>query len=177
MAELTVDLTYGNALFSAAKELNKVDLILEESVEFLSILEREPDLRVFLDSPAISAREKKAALVNIFEGKICDELLNFLRVLIDKRRTKHFAKIVNVYTRLTRKEEGVSYGEIFSVAPLDESRLHKFEEETGRLLRQKVKLESKLDAALIGGVKIRVDGKILDASVQGRLKDLRSNIG
>ena len=177
MAELTVDLTYGNALFAAAKELNKVDLILEESETLLSILEREPDLRAFLYTPAVSARDKKTVLANIFEGKICDELLNFLRVLVDKGRTRHLLKIVNVYRNLTRKEEGVSYGEIFSVKPLAEERLHKFEEETGKLLNLRVQLENKLDTGLIGGVKVHVDGKIIDVSVRGRLKDLRDNIG
>jgi len=177
MAELTIDLTYGNALFMAAKEVNKVALILEEATELLSIFEQEPDLQLFLNTPAIAAREKKEVLLKIFDGKLCDELLNFLCILIDKARTKHFPKIISTYENLIHKEEGFSYGDIYSVKPLGASQLQKFEEEVGKLLKQKVKLDNKLDTGLIGGIKVYVDGKIIDASVKGRLKDLRDSIG
>ena len=177
MAELTVDLTYGNALFAAAKERDKVKLVSEESAALLAIFEREPELQAFLNTPAVSAREKKAVMTAIFEGKICEELLNFLRVLIDKGRTRHFARIIRAYRDLTNKEEGISYGEIVSVKPLAEARRRRFEEEVGKLLRLKVRLENKLDAGLVGGVKVYVDGKIIDASVKGRLGELRGSLG
>lgn len=176
MAELTVDLTYGNALYMAAKELGKVVPILEESAELLALLENEPDLLAFLNTPAISAREKKAVILKIFDGKLCDELLNLLCILIDKGRTRHFARIIGTYKDLLHKEAGFSYGEILSVKPLSAERLVKFEEEVGKLLGSKVKLENKVDVGLIGGIKVYVDGKVIDASVKGRLKDLRGMI-
>ena len=43
MAELTVDLTYGSALYQAAVEVNKKDLILDEANQVLDIFEKEPD--------------------------------------------------------------------------------------------------------------------------------------
>ena len=42
MAELTVDLTYGSALYQAAVETNKKDLILDEAFQVQDIFEREP---------------------------------------------------------------------------------------------------------------------------------------
>jgi ATP synthase F1 delta subunit len=129
-----------------------------------------------LATPAVSARDKKALMERVFTGKVCDELLNFLRVLIDKGRSRHLAKILRVYKDLLRKEEGFSYGEILSVTPLGEARLQKLEEKVGKLLSLNVKLENKLEAGLIGGVKVYVDGKIIDASVKGRLKEMRGGI-
>ena len=177
MAELTVDLTYGSALFAAAKDLQKVELFSEESAALLAVLEREPDLQAFLDTPAVSAREKKAVVETIFKGRLCDELLNFLRILIDKGRTRRLAQIVRVFEGLIHKEEGVAYGEIFSVKPLAEARLRKLEAEVSKLLQLKVQLENKLDAGLVGGVKVYVEGKIIDASIKGRLHELRDSIG
>ena len=43
MAELTVDLTYGSALYQAAVEVNKKDLILEEATQVLDVFEKEPE--------------------------------------------------------------------------------------------------------------------------------------
>lgn len=60
--------------------------------------------------------------------------------------------------------------------PLSEERIVKFEEETTRLISEKVKLENEVDPYLIGGVKIMVNGKLIDASLRSRLKDLGSNL-
>jgi len=176
MAELTIGMTYGNALFQAACELNKKELILEEATQVLEILEREPDLCAFVDTPVISIGEKKDTLKSIFENRISDELLNFLYVLVDKGRTKHFARAIKVYKELLDKQEGVSYGKIFSVKTLSPDRLEKFEAETGKLLKQNVKLENEIDANLIGGIKIFIDGKVIDASIRRRLEDLNNTI-
>jgi len=176
MAELTVALTYGSALFQAAKEVGKIGIIKEETEALLDILKSEPDLRAFLNTPAIAAREKKAVISKIFADKICVELLDLLYILIDKGRTRHFQKIVDAYNDMVNKESGLSYGKIMSAAPLDESRLLRFSEETGKLLKLNVKLENVEDGGLIGGVKIYIDGKVIDASVKGRLKDLKHSM-
>ena len=81
MAELAVDLTYGTALMEAAQDVGKQQEILEEGQQIVEILQNEPDLKAFIDYPAISADEKKKALQEIFEGRICQELMNFLFVL------------------------------------------------------------------------------------------------
>jgi len=176
MAELVVDLTYGNALYQAAKEVDKVTLIKEDAKGVLSLLEDEPDLLAFLNTPAIAAGEKKAVISRIFKGRIEDELLNLLYILIDKGRTRHFAKIVSTFNDLLNKAEGFSFGKILSVEVLSEERLRRFEEETGKLLKANVKLENLSAPDLIGGVKIYVDGKVIDASIKGRLKDLRGSM-
>lgn len=176
MAELTIDLTYGTALFKAAQETGKTDRIMEEATEVLGILQQEPDLHAFINYPAISAAEKKATVEKIFGGKICDELLNFIYVLIDKRRTMHFEKMIKVYKKLMDRQEGFSYGTVYSVEPLEEHRVRELEEDISKLLAANVKLENETDPKLIGGVKILVDGKIIDVSVRKKLNDLQRRI-
>ena len=176
MAELTVDLTYGTALFQAAEEAGKKDLVLEEVGQVLDIFEKEPDLFAFFNYPAISAEEKKEVLKNIFEGRICTEVLNLLYILVDKRRTAHFPKIVKAFKDCVNQEDGVTYGVVYSVEPLKEEQLAKFEEQTSALLKTNAKLENKLDPKLIGGVKILIDGRVIDASIRKRFEDLESKI-
>lgn len=176
MAELTVDLTYGSALYQAAVERNKKDLILEEANRVLEIFEAEPDLYNFLNYPAISAVEKKDVLKSIFEGRICQELLNLLYVLTDKGRTARFSKIIKAYKNMVDREEGVTYGTVYSVEPLNEAQIKKMEEQVAALIKEDTRLENKLDPSLIGGVKILVDGRIIDASIRKRLDDLSSKL-
>lgn len=176
MAELTVETTYGEALLEAARETGTTERILEEGDTLLQILEEEPELRSFMNYPAISADEKKEVLGKIFEGRICTQLLNFLYVLVDKRRTMCIGNILKIYRTLMEKEEGYTYGTIYSVIRLSEERLAELESQTSRLLRTNVRLENEIDPALIAGVKILIDGKIIDASYKRRFDELAGRL-
>ena len=176
MAELAVDLTYGTALIGAARETDKEQQILEEGMELVDILKNEPDFHKFLCYPGISADEKKDVVTNVFEGKICEELLNFLYILIDKRRADRFEHIMKVYKSILEEEEGVLYGTVLSVVGLDDLQLSEIEEETSNLLQTKVRLTNETDAGILAGIKIFIDGKIIDASYRKKLDEISMNI-
>ena len=176
MAELAVDLTYGTALVEAARELGIENQILEEAQAVAALIEDEPELHQFINYPGVSADEKKDVLKNIFEGRICNELLNFLYILVDKRRTMNFGRIVKVYKSLIEKEEGVSYGTVYSVVKLSDERMAELEEQTSKLLQMKVKLDNELDPSLLAGFKVLVEGKIIDASYRKKFDELASQM-
>lgn len=172
MAELTVDMTYGTALLEAARETGREEQIKDEGFQIIEILKQEPDLQSFINYPAISAEEKKNVISGIFEGKICRELLNFLFILVDKRRAGRFVNIMKAYRELLEREEGVSYGTVYSMVGLSEERIAQLEEQTGKLLRTNVKLTNEIDSTLMAGVRILVEGKIIDASYKKKFEEM-----
>ena len=176
MGELTVELTYGKALFEAATDVNKVDTILEEMKEISAIFKRQPDFNEFFNTPIISGAEKKQVIEQVFSGRISVETYNFLLVLVDKRRTASFHKIVREYQKLIDQNHGISLGTVYSVEPLTDIQLNSFEEKTGKLLRKNVKLVNKTDESLLGGIKIFIEGKVIDASIRKQLQDLEGRI-
>lgn len=176
MAELTIDLTYGTALFDAAGDVGKKEEIMEDAEQVLKIMDENPDLYAFINYPAISAAEKKKAIGKIFEGNVCEEFLNFLYVLIDKGRTMHLEKIVKVYKGLIQKEEGYSYGTVYSVEPLKEEKIKELEKDVSDLLKMNIRLTNETDPKLIGGIKILVEGRMIDASIRKKFDDLESQI-
>lgn len=176
MAELTVERTYGEALWEVAKEIGKEDLILEEGFGILEILKKEPELQSFINYPGLSAVEKKEVLKNIFEGRICPELLNFLYILVDKRRTVNYEGIIKAYRHFVEREDGKVYGTVYSVEELSEERLAQIEEKTSELLQTGVKLTNKIDRGLIAGVKVLVEGKIIDISYKKKFEDMASSL-
>ena len=97
MAELTVEKTYGKALYDAAEELGKVQLFLEEIQAIRELLLREPDFFELIKTPIVSGSEKKKIVEEVFSGRISQEVLNFLFVLVDKRRIGSFPRIVAQY--------------------------------------------------------------------------------
>lgn len=176
MAELTVDLTYGTALYEAAEDVGKRDEIAENAKWVLEVFKENPDLQNFINYPAISAKEKKESIEKIFDGNVCEEFLNFLYVLIDKGRTMHLTKIIKVYESLMEKEEGYSYGTVYSAAPLDAKRIEELEQDVSKLMQMNVRLTNETDPKLIGGIKILVEGRIIDASIRKKFDDLESQI-
>ena len=166
MAEFIAALTYGQALFEVATELNKVNDFLGEGEEIIRLLESEPDFNKFLCTPVIAAVEKKETVEKIFHDKISDEMLNLIFVIIDKGRARHFKDIIKYYKRAINESEGFSVGTIYSAKLLGEETITSFEEQTSKLLRKKVRLKNKLDTTVIGGVKIFVEGKVIDATIK-----------
>ena len=176
MAELTVDITYGSALFQAAKETDKIDVLSEEAAEVQKIFEMEPLFFKALTFPEISAEEKMSMVDNVFGSKISEEMINFLKVLIRNGRMMAFGRIIRMFEKLKSEEEGIEQGMVYSVEPLDEERIRILEEETSDLMGGVVKLKNEIDKSLIGGILIQLDGKIIDASLRKRLQDISSAI-
>lgn len=172
MAELTVDMTYGTALFEAARETGKEEQIKDEGFRLVDILKNEPDLRSFIAYPGISAEEKKQVIGSIFGGRICQELMNFMFILVDKRRAGRFTNIMKAYRELLEREEGVSYGTVYSMVELDDEKIRQLEEQTGKLLKTRVKLNNKIDLTLMAGVRIFIEGKIIDASYRKKFDEM-----
>lgn len=176
MAELTVAMTYGTALYGAAKDVNKVEEIAEELQVLETAFKDEPEIFTFLATPSIPASEKKKVIHSAFDGQMCEEMLNFLFVLIDKGRVPAFTQIARAFRELQNQDEGFSYGRMVSARPLTEEQVSRFEKEVGDLLKARVKLEVEINPALIGGVSIFIDGKVIDASVRSRLQSIADSL-
>ena len=107
MAESVVSLTYGAALFEAAKDLGKEEVFLRELEILDEILKETPEAGEFLNSPAIMAPDKKKIIESSLKGKFSREMINFLFVLVDKSRTAEIRKIRKQYMRLYDKERNI----------------------------------------------------------------------
>lgn len=174
MGESLVALTYGRALFEAARDAGREAQVLEEVTCLAGLLEDEEELRAFLTSPAVTKEEKKNFTETALRGRVSSEMVNFLFVLIDKDRVWHLGRIARTYRRCFDEAENVAEGTVFSAVPLTEEQVESTGEAMSRLLGKRVELENEVDARLLGGMKIQVDGKLLDRSLKGELALLRA---
>lgn len=173
MEKLTVSHTYGQALFDAAADRGKVDGIGEEYEAVTKVFADNPMLKKFLVIPNVPAPDKRLVAEKIFGGRISQELLNFMLILIDKRRIAAWDGIGRQYEKLVLERDGVTKGILYSAVPVDKERLASFERKAGAAMGKRVRLESRVDKSLIGGVRIYVDGKLIDASLRSRLENLK----
>jgi len=176
MAELSVEMTYGQALFDAAVDTNQLEKIQQETNFVLELLKGNDDFFKFVTMPSIDGEEKKEVLQEVFAGKLSKETLNFLFILIDKGRIGHFEKIVRHYRSLHRAHSEVCAGVVYSVEPLDSAQHKKLEADLSTLLRKQVVLTNERDLSLLGGIKVQIEGKVLDASLKKKLEELKRDI-
>jgi len=176
MEKLTVDLTYGQALFDAANDQGKIHEVWAEYKALSEIFSENPMLKKLFCVPTIADRDKKDIAEKIFGGRITKELLNFIFILIDKRRVYAWDGIGKEYEKLLWKKEGHAKGIIYSAIPIKGERLKAFEFKTDVAINKRVQLENRIDKGLIAGVKIYVDGKLIDASVKSRLESMKQRI-
>jgi ATP synthase F1 delta subunit len=176
MENLTVSAVYGEGLFEAASDVGNIDGIGRELENIERIFRENPLFFELLKTPTLPVAERKSVARTVFEGRIAPELLNFIFILIDRRRIGQLRDIAQTYGRLSDAREGFVKGKIYSAVELSKEQLGRFEEETGKLLKKRVKLQNESDASLLGGVCIYIDGKLIDASVRGRLNNLRERV-
>jgi F-type H+-transporting ATPase subunit delta len=166
---------YARSLFEAAKEQNRLDLVLEELGDFVAALEEVPELRGLLTNPELDSDERTAALDEILGG--ADELIrNFLHLLSEKGRTSQIDEIYREFEVLVAAEQQRLTVELTTAYELSDDEatkiLKKIEQSSGR----SVEATRKVDAALIGGIILQVGSYRLDASVRGRIDRLRHEL-
>jgi F-type H+-transporting ATPase subunit delta len=166
---------YARSLFEAAKEQDRLDLVLEELGDFVAALEQVPELRGLLTNPELDSDERTAALDEILGG--ADELIrNFLRLLSEKGRTGQIDEIYREFEALVAAEQQRLTVELTTAYELSDDEatkiLKKIEESSGR----SVEATRKVDSALIGGIILQVGSYRLDASVRGRIDRLRHEL-
>ena len=166
---------YARSLFEAARENGKLDELREQLAQLADALESNRELTVFFFSPYFSTTEKEQALPGLLEG--ADELLlNFLSLLIENHRMPVIFRIRSEYERLWEEENRTLPVEITSAIALDDATTASLGRTIGEQAGRKVKLATRVDPEIIGGIIVRVGNSILDASIRNRLEQLRRHV-
>ena len=166
---------YARSFFEAALEQGRLETAVEEFADFVAAVDEVPQLRALLTNPEIDAGERTAALRDILAD--ADELVrNFALLLSEKGRTGQLDEIYRELDALVAAHEGRLNVELTTAIELadDEAAaiVRTIEEESGRT----VEATRAVDPALIGGIVLQVGSRRLDASVRGRLANLRQEL-
>lgn len=169
---------------NAVAELSEVAALMEES----------RDLRNVFENPAV-AHKQKLALLDAIMRKMAPtgaKLLaagdlsqaksgvslsrNFLAVLIDHRRIGSLREIVTELKQELDRRMGIAEARVSSARELSAAEKKSLEKQLAEITGKVVRATYTEDAALLGGVTVRVGSTIYDGSVQGRLERMRAEI-
>ena len=176
MAKL-ISKTYGDALFELAVEENKVDVLLEEIEQLQKILAENEDFGRLMNHPKVIKEEKTAVAKNVFAGRISEELLGFLTIIISKDRYKEIDQILAYFVDKVKEYKGIGIATVTTAVPLKEEQCEKIEQKLLDTTKYKsMEMHYGLDESLIGGMVIRIGDRVVDSSVSTKLNELQREL-
>jgi len=166
---------YASALFGAAKDKGKLDVIREQLGQFADALSENREMQLFFFSPYFSSAEKSDGL----KRTIADaepELVNFLELLIEKHRMPVLFRIRRQYDALWAKENKRLAVTVTSAVELDPGVVERIGSEIEEQTGNTVELQSLVDPDILGGLVLQVGNMVLDTSIRNRLEKLRKSV-
>lgn len=164
---------YSLALFNIAVSRNELERIKDEYKLLCDLLDSNKKFRSFLYSPQMDREEKKRTIKTIFGDKISKTLLHFLFLLLDKKRQTLTEKIYSHFETLYNNHYNKAAITVRPAVSLDTAMLDEIRRGFEKRLNKTITIIEVVDPSLIGGLQVRVNNTVYDASVAGKLQRIR----
>jgi F-type H+-transporting ATPase subunit delta len=167
---------YAKALFELGERDGKLDVFSTQLKNIADIFSTQSDLRELMFHPQVKAEVKKDTLQKIFGSNTDKIVLNFLMLLVDRRRIAGIDTIWHEFRTLVNKAQNLEEAEVTTAAPLQEAAQKALQEKLSQITGKNIVLHTKIDPAIIGGIIVRMGDRLIDGSVVRQLSDLRRTL-
>jgi len=167
---------YARALIDVAVEKGETNL--GPDLEALGQLYADhAELRLLLLHPTVPAEKKAAVVAALLRGRPSDLVQRLIQLLVQRDRIELLPLIAKAYVRLWNAQKGIVEAEAVSARALDETEAQAIAAVAARVAGgKKIELRRRVDPGLMGGLLLRMEGRIYDGSVRARLRALREQL-
>jgi F-type H+-transporting ATPase subunit delta len=169
-------LRYASALFDIAVEKNQVKEFDQACTDISNAIASDSDLLAVVNHLSIPAHEKMATMKAIFEGKVPEDFIGIFDLVFRRRRQGELLGIFERFNELYKEYIKVATAELYSSAPLPQSKLNEIAEVLGKKLDKTIEFNQHIDPALIAGFRVEVDGHVFDSSLKKQVALLRKQL-
>lgn len=169
-----LDRRYALALYKVAEEKNKVDEYLQDLREICDIIDNNKELKAVIEYPQISTKQKKRIFIDIFKGKIDEELLSFLLILIEKGRILYLREKLNQFEQINLEKKNVVIAQVKSVIEMTDEQTSTLKSKLEKMYNKTVIIKHEIDKSIIGGLYVRIGNDVIDGSIKSKLDDMRA---
>ena len=167
---------YASALFDLGARDDRLEDFGEALERFARLLEELPELRLFLETPRIDRSEKQRVLRESLDGKIPTPVLNFILLVIDRRRQRLLGGMNREYQTLLDDRLGRAHVEVTVARALTDEGLEEVRQELSRILDKEVIPHVRVKPEVLGGIIFRSGDTVYDGSVRRRLEQLKRQL-
>jgi F-type H+-transporting ATPase subunit delta len=176
MREPTIAKNYAETLLELAQRAGDLSGWGNMLDQIADAMETDRRLRVFLESPRVSAQRKNEVLQKAYGAQLPRNFLRFLQALISHRRQMLIPVIAHTYHDLVDEAEGRVHASVTVARPADEDDRQMVTAQLSRVLGKSVVPHFHVNSDILGGVIVRVGDTVLDGSLRKRLATLRAKM-
>jgi F-type H+-transporting ATPase subunit delta len=164
---------YASALFELASEAGFVTAVESDLETLAEALRESPELRALIRNPEVS----REALGRVLAGlgaqlNLSDLSKNFLGVLAQNRRVAELPATIRAFQAIAAAQRGEVGAEVASAHPLTDEQLATLEQKLRAREGRTVKLKTRVDPDLLGGLVVTIGSQRIDSSIRSRLNSL-----
>ncbi len=167
---------YAAAIFSLAHDAKLEARVGEELKSVSDAVEGDAALHSFFVSPVISRALKERTLLATFGSRVHEIVAHAVVLLVRKRRETLLGEIVRQYHALERAARGGEPLTVTTAHPIAAADLDALVGQLERRFNKKFDVETSVDPHAIGGIRVMMGDRLIDATVAGRLEDFARNL-
>lgn len=163
---------YATALLQNAIKNDSVQETLSDVRDIHSTISDSKELRVFLKSPVIKPKDKVEAINAIFSDKISKEVSDFLTIITNKGRESILMEITTAFIEAYNQHAGIITVQVNTAKALNEQQQAELTKMLEKSTSKKVLLELFEQEHLRGGIAVKINDTVIDATVKHKLEKL-----
>jgi F-type H+-transporting ATPase subunit delta len=168
---------YAKALLHLATKHNQADAVRDELKGLGEVLQASPTFKTLISDPAISEGVRQTLLSKAFgNGRVLPVVMNFLGLLNSKGRLNILPGVIDAYQDLLDAQRGNIEVDVTVAQKLTPEQLETVRERVSSALKRTAVVHQYVDEAFIGGLVLRVEDKLIDASVRNQLEMMRRQL-
>ena len=167
---------YGEGLYELARDEHVLDELHGELTEIAALLKAEPQFVRLLTSHAVERSKRLEVVDAVFRDRAHIFIVNYMKLLVQKERFDCFAESIQWFHQRYNDEMGIVEAHVTTAVPLSGNDLEALRQKLERISGRKVHLLDSVDPAVIGGVRVEMEGKRYDNTIQDRLGRLRRSL-
>ena len=167
---------YGEAIYELARDEDLVQLLHEQLNEIGALLKEQPDFIRLLCSRAIERDTRLKIVDETFARHMHPYATNFMKLLVQKERFDSFLMCCEWFHRRFNEDRGIVEAFVTSAVQLSEDDRSALRAKLSRISGRQVALVTRVDPAVIGGVRVEMDGRRYDNTIQDRLGRLKRSL-
>lgn len=164
--------SYARALFELAVEQNVLDATGDELRQFVGLMDSNRDLDSLFSHQTIDTGRRSQTIEKLFKGRVSQRTHNFLLLLNRKGRLGSLRAIAAAFDRMAKEKRGEIDVDVHTARPLTPAQLDKVAARVSAAIGKRAIVHPHVDGSLIGGLRVRIGDKLIDASVAAQLRRL-----
>ena len=165
---------YARALFDLALETGELTGVEADLRSLKAMLVESSELRAVLASPAVNAETKGRVMAALADRAGLEATSRkFLGVLAANGRVSALAPVIAAFQALSAEHRGVVSAEVVTAVPMTDAQASGLAAALRASLGKTPEIETRVDPAILGGVKVRVGSRLYDASLKSKLDSLK----